>query len=88
MKKIISCILILLWTTIYWDVVQNTDLSHYSVERKTTMGSWREVAQTNKGIEQARVSGSRNRTYSYRITAVDNSGNVGNPSNTLIHKFE
>jgi hypothetical protein len=88
MNKIIGCILMLVWTTIYWDAVQNTDLSLYSVERKTTTGSWKEVAQTNKGVEQCRVSGSKNRTYGFRVLAVDVNDNKGNPSSTYTYKFE
>lgn len=88
MMKLIGCILFVVWTTIYWDAVQNLDLSYYSVERKTTTGSWREHAQTNKGTEQCRVFGSKNKTYSFRVKAVDTSGNKGASNNIFVHKFE
>ncbi len=71
-----------------WNEATELDLKEYWIERKNKKrGSWGIVQRPTKGTSQTILLGTDGKGYWWRIRAVDESNNVGGPSNILFHKF-
>ncbi len=71
-----------------WDEATESDLKEYWIERKDKKrGSWGIIQKPPKGTSQTILLGVDGKAYWWRIRAVDESNNVGGPSNTVFYKF-
>ncbi len=71
-----------------WVEAPEPDLKEYWIERKGKKGgSWGVTQRPARGTSQTILVGVDGKAYWWRIRAVDFSGNVGGPSNTVYYKF-